>query len=579
VTAASDGRVGAGAGRAIAAATLVLGLGALAPWVVTDHYGAVGIPRSDDWSYLVTLFRLVDTGHLSFNHWVSMHLVGQLALGAPIAAVLRDDIAAQQALTVVLGAVALVALMAAARRVGAGWLGSALVAGCLAACPLWGPLAVTFMTDVPTLAASSVATLLAILAWTRRPASTALVVASVAAACFAFSIRQYAIVPVVAAVLTAMLAARAEGRRVDALRWLAGGVALAVVLAGFALWWRTVPDVRSLSPGFPTPGTVRALFLSGAGLARTTALVTLPVLLWARPAQRLRRIRAEHPAATVLVVGLGAAWAAASAVRAPSDAFVGNYLNRNGVLARIVLTGPRPQVVSDLVWYLMIAVASVAAILLALLAIPAVVSAARRVRLGGLGPVDPVPTYLGISIVGYALAYAAAILTDVQVYDRYVLPVAALVALALAVGRRQAAPTAAAEPGAPAADRTGRIAAVVALACLAALGLAYTADSASYDAARWRVARAVVRAGWPARTVNGGFEWNNFHRRDKLPTRVPGTKGHAPELVCVVVHSDPGRVPGRVIAVSHSSAPTRADIRFVAFRTEKPCVGVHRTRR
>ena len=47
---------------------IVLLLGVLAigvPVFVSAHYGALGIPRSDDWSYLLTLFRWVDTGQLS----------------------------------------------------------------------------------------------------------------------------------------------------------------------------------------------------------------------------------------------------------------------------------------------------------------------------------------------------------------------------------------------------------------------------------------------------------------------------------------------------------------------------------
>jgi hypothetical protein len=97
-------------------------------------------------------------------------------------------------------------------------------------------------------------------------------------------------------------------------------------------------------------------------------------------------------------------------------------------------------------------------------------------------------------------------LTDLQVYDRYALPIGAAVGLLLA-----SSPPAAPVPARP--RRAGR-AAVAVLGAVTLLGLAFTADSASFDGARWRVASAAVRAGWPARTVNGGFEWRNFHRGD-----------------------------------------------------------------
>ena len=37
-------------------------LGVVLPVLIASHYGAMGIPRSDDWSYLLTLFRWVDSG-------------------------------------------------------------------------------------------------------------------------------------------------------------------------------------------------------------------------------------------------------------------------------------------------------------------------------------------------------------------------------------------------------------------------------------------------------------------------------------------------------------------------------------
>ena len=54
-------------------------IGVAIPVAVASHYGALGIPRSDDWSYLLTMFRWVEDGKLTFNGWVSMTLIGQVA--------------------------------------------------------------------------------------------------------------------------------------------------------------------------------------------------------------------------------------------------------------------------------------------------------------------------------------------------------------------------------------------------------------------------------------------------------------------------------------------------------------------
>ena len=61
----------------LAAAIIIVTLvGVVVPLVVARHYGASGIPRSDDWSYLRALFHWVDTGQLDFNNFVSMTLLG-----------------------------------------------------------------------------------------------------------------------------------------------------------------------------------------------------------------------------------------------------------------------------------------------------------------------------------------------------------------------------------------------------------------------------------------------------------------------------------------------------------------------
>src|SRR6476619_7498873 len=156
-------------GHAVAWILSIGVVGLAVPLAIAAHYHALGIPRSDDWSYLVTEFRWISTGRLSFNHWVSMSLVGQLVLGLPIATLLRRDIGALQVLTAGLGFVGLVAVWIGARRIGISPARAGLLALTIAVGPLWGPLAVSFMTDVPTFAASSVAMSLAFVGLTRRP--------------------------------------------------------------------------------------------------------------------------------------------------------------------------------------------------------------------------------------------------------------------------------------------------------------------------------------------------------------------------------------------------------------------------
>lgn len=549
-SAPADPQSGRRSPSVVVVAVVVLGL--IVPLVLARHYGALGIPRSDDWSYLVTLFRLVDSGRLSFNHWVSMHLVGQLALSAPLAAIAPRDIAAQQCLTLALGGVALATTALTARELGLGVTARVLAVTGLAASPFWGPLAVSYMTDIPALAFTSLATWLAVRAF-RRDRPRSLLLGAVAAAWVATAIRQYAVVTLVVVLVVALAESRRRGDRSDQRCWVVVGV---VAIAAFLLldaWWRTVPDGRTLAPGAPTE--LGGLVTTGAGLLRVIGLCVLPALCWSNPVGRLRRAWSAAPVTTLVVAGGTAAWLAVTAARTPRTVFVGNYVMRRGVLDDIVLIGRRPDVLPGPVWGALVLGATAAAVVLVTLLVTEATIAVRR---RSSHPIDPARTVLRLIVGGYLAAYAVAAVTDVQIYDRYALAVigpAGLLLLAdAAVGRRRT---------------TARVLTALTATVLVMVAIAFTADSASYDGARWRLATAVTRLGWPARTVNGGFEWRNFHRGDKLPAH-----HRTGELICVTVHSDPVRRPAVVVATRRSSAPTRGDLELVAFRTDRACPGV-----
>jgi hypothetical protein len=540
-----------------AAVAVIVLLGLAVPLAIAAHYHALGIPRSDDWSYLVTEFRWIDTGHLSFNHWVSMSLVGQLVLGAPIAGLLPRDIGALQVLTAALGVVGLLAVWLGARAAGITHAAAALLAVTIAVGPLWGPLAVSFMTDVPAFAASAVATTLAIVGIVRRPMARGWIWAALAVAVFACTIRQYAVVTLVAVLVAAWCAAGSDRA---ARRALVGtGVVALATVALFLLWWRTVPDGRSLSPGLPDVHAVSVLVSKGAGFVRLTGLLLLPVLLAARPVARVRAAWLAEPALTVLVGGASAVWIAVTTARAAADLFVGNYVVHDGALSDIVLTGPRPDVLPTPVWAIVVVVASIAGVVLAVLSAHA---CARVVRAAARHPrhaPDPVTVLLAVSVLGYLGGYVVAMLTGIQVYDRYVLPVLPAAGLLLL---RAPVP-------APATDRgpsgAGRAAVLLSLVALAALGFAFATDSASFDGARWRVAEAAVDRGWPAGRVAGGFEWRAYRRGDRYQRA--GTR----RPPCVAVRIEPHVAPNRIVAVVRSTAPTRRTTRFVAYRTGAAC--------
>jgi hypothetical protein len=547
-------------------------VGLVLPLVVARHYGALGAARGDDWSYLVTLFRWVDTGRLEFNNWVSMSLLGQLLLAAPVAVARGHAITLVQTETTVIGLGGLIALAFLGRRLGISWGLVTFVVVTFAVSPLWLILCTTFMTDVPAFAVSTLGLLLATVALQRRPISMPLLIAGFAVAVYAVTIRQYAIVPVVAIVLAAALALRADPDRRRILALVISAVVGAAIVVAFLVWWYSVPDSKAIAPSFPGPRELRTTVIKGAGFLRLAGLLLVPVICWRGPIRLAREAWASSRVLAV-VAGAGVAlWQAATATRYLSSQFVGNYVIRDGALSIAVLPGRRPDIMPRLAWNGLVLVGSAGAVVLALATVPTIVGLATRARRRDLDGLDTVTSLLGLTVFGFGVAYAIAMLTGVQVYDRYALPALALTALLLA--RR-----------APTGREPVRIAvAGVALALLGVVGLNAAVDSASFDGGRWRLALRVVEAeGWKPKRVNGGFEWVNFHRgrRNTVAARAVVVQtlpdGQVVRIApfCVNIRvrgaDDPPNARHPIASVDYV-APLRGPVRIIAVRSSRPCV-------
>ncbi|HZR14267.1 MAG TPA: hypothetical protein VFC33_13585 [Acidimicrobiia bacterium] len=586
-------RVDRGASTAvlwIAVGAAIVALAAAVPLVLASHYGALGIPRSDDWSYLLVQFRFVDHGTVRLNNWVSMTLIGQVLLGAPVALLSDHSITAMQVFTAVLGLIGLAAVLRAGRQtVGSRWVG-AFVAVMVAAGPLWGPLAASFMTDVPAFAFGMLALVVGIDALRRRPVSIPLVAASVALGFVAFSIRQYAVVAPVAVIVSAawVLAHEHDRKR---LRVLAVLSAVFVVLAiALFVWWRNLPESLALAPVFPNGHSIKGLVIKGTDLWRLVGLLCAPAVVLAGPARLVRRAWRSSARLTGWLTVLCALLLAAIYFHVPKRPFVGNYVSRDGVLTTDVMTGTRPNVVPRAVFDLMVLVGSLAAILLVLALVPALMEGGRRLRRRDLAPPGPAVLVFGTTVLGFALAYAVALVTDLPMYDRYALPVVPLVALlVLHAGRAARTEGARASSEDVGAARGGRFVTTtavaawsgVALVALLVVGLAYTADSASFDGARWRAATALTHRGYTPLQIDGGFEWNSYHFGGAPSTvRAPNSATSAKRKpsarerrlhYCVKLSMGEARPGTRPIGSQPYDAPTRAPSRIVEAVT-RPCV-------
>jgi hypothetical protein len=545
-------------------------LGVVLPAIVASHYGALDIPRSDDWSYLLTLFHWVDSGRLTFNGWVSMTLIGQIATAAPIAAIFGHNITAIHLYTSLLGLVGLVGVVFLGRRALVSLWAGVFVAVTIAIGPLWSPLSATFMTDIPTFTAELLALCAAARAIRRSSVSLPWFAGSLALGFYGVTIRQYAVVPLAAIVLVAItvLVANREWRQ---LRIVIGLTAICgVAVLALLVWWSGLPDSKSLSPKVPTLHTISAVLIKDAGFLRLAGFVLAPVIVLAGPVRIVRRAWRASPNLTTLLATLTTLWLAAMYLHVPKTPFAGAYVTRDGVLSNFVLAGTRPDIMPSALYGLLILIGSIGGVLIVLAAVPFLADLPRRFRERQLLDLpEPVVALMGWTTVGFAAAYSLVVVTGLPVYDRYALPFLPLVAL-LVLHSTQHEPV-------TAGSRSRGAWAGVAIVLLAVVGFVYTVDSASFDGTRWKVAEAAVRKGYTATQVSGGAEWLGYHRQhgpvvapsDAGTARQQRSKHYALPCVTMVVNPPPGS--RRIVAEAEYRTISRSPVKIVAFRTKRPC--------
>jgi hypothetical protein len=561
-----------GPARLLAVTGLLAAIGLVFPVVAARAYGAMGIVRNDDWSYLLTLFRWVDHGRLDFNNWVSMTLLTQLVLAAPIVQLFGHAITLIQFQTALFGLAGLLAVLwfsfTVTRKL---WLAT-FVAALVAVGPLWGALAVSFMTDVPAFAVSMLSIALGVRALrSRGEVSLPFLVASMATGLVAFTIRQYAAVPLVAVALVGGWLLWQEPSRRRFRVFVAATLVLVAAAAAFLAYWSTIPHPKAFAPVMPNGHSVRATLYKGTGLVRLLGLLVAPALAAAGPVRILRRSWRVARDTTVFAGAGTIAVLAFTASAGPNIGFAGNYITPRGILAQGVISGPRPEILPAGVFPFLLAAGTLSATLLAIALVPLLHGLATRWRARHDEPVDGVVVFLGLVVAGYGLAYFTAAITDIPMYDRYILPVVPVVAL-LVLGAKP--PADAVPENAVSAARRSRARlgfAGGAFAALAFVGAVYTVDSASFDGTRWKVAVAATREGWTRRQIRGGFEWTNFYHGTRFSRAAPA---------CVTVALDPpGGVRGdRVVAFDYYRSPFIEPVPVVAQRTRVPCVPARRPR-
>ena len=574
----------------IAAVVILITLGAAIPLLIAQSAGALKIPRSDDWSYLTTLFRWVDGDGLNFNNWVSMTLVGQLVLAAPVAVLARHSIGAVHIATALIGAVGLIALYYVGVRVTQRRSAALLVAVTMTLSPLWVAMAPTFMSDIPSFTLQMLMTAAGVKGLLTKSRRIPWLIATVALGVAGCSIRQFAIVPLIAVLLAFAVVAKRDGDRALMRATIASGLIAFVAIGVLMFWWASIPDPLKGAPMHPTLGSLREAAARGIGYLRLCGLLLLPVLAYVGPIRVVKRSWRASALTTTLVATLTTTALILAAATLGEDAFVGNYIHPRGVLADDVLVGTRPFLIARPAWLVLVILGSLGAVVIMLCAVPAYMRAKSRVlsrnnemRARREAP-DPIAVFFGLTLLGLFAAYVSTDALQINrfpIFDRYVITGLPLVALLILRDMSLRGSQEELVTGRAPGREPGRALAIISsLVLLASLGTIWGVDSARYDATRWQVSKDAVAKGFNPLHIDGGFEWVAWHlgraaviTNTESERRIVRARSLAPLCVTVAVNAPHLSTKTALVASRSYQTLLGQRITIVAVRNKRECGG------
>jgi hypothetical protein len=490
----------------------LLGFAVVLPTIIGIASGALDLPRNDDWSYRRIALHLFQTGRFELDYANQSSLVGQVLLAQPLLWLSGGASWGFAVVGVLFESAAIIAGYLALRRLLAPLL-AALAIGLLPLFPGYLPYAVSFMTDVPAIAAGFACLGLGMVAFERRPIRYRWLIASLAVGLFGFSIREFALAAPVTVVVAAVLA---EPRRPRP--WFAA-IALFVASVAFFEWRSSLTGNYS---GF-APSSAGAYRLPLA--ASSVALVLLPaaVVGLSRWRQRLRLLD------VVLGIGIGVFLVSGPVTglidtgRLPQVLLDVN-MTQWGAPAQFYLTGGRPILFPDPIWTALSSLALVATVIVAGVGGGIVGAYIRHGLARPASMLSRLASPAGLLVIFVAGTAAGMTWFGFRwwIYDRYfwslVPPLAALLLyvppgfrapriVGAAPDERPKRRTDAGLPVRAALTATAALLVIV----LGAASVAYLLNSAAFDAARWRAGEALVQEGIPADSVDAGYEWVGYY--------------------------------------------------------------------
>jgi hypothetical protein len=460
-------------------------------FVICNPFFEMGV--NDDWQYVGLARALAETGRIQIDGWTRAIALPQMIWGALAIKIAGFSFVAVRAsmIPIVLGCCALTYAIARWLELSP-WL-AALTVSEMLLCPLFLPLATTFMSDVPSLL-FVLMTLYCVLRGVEAPPQSAgkwIAVAAVVGFLGGANRQVMWVAPVV--MIAGLIAVRRRERHVVSTALIA--TASVILAAGFAQLWFSRRGILG----------VPATWLPPAQLARrgveTTLRAVLTLTMFCLPALLLAfGSRVAWTRRTLLACSGATALLAAIAVlksnwsRAP---WLGNTVTVFGMLRPgQAIAGVQPVALSRVAAH-GLGVAVIAMTIFGAFASPAIWRALRE-----RGSADNrLRIFAAVAIPFGAVYFVGSLFSafwPAWYFDRYLLPVIAILNLgAMAVAARL--------PG-----TALRLAAVPVLLIFGLFGLAMTHDAFRQYEARARAGDRLRGIGVPRTCVSGGYEYDGW---------------------------------------------------------------------
>lgn len=186
--------------REIAAVWIAAGLYAVSLLLILKLNGALGIPRNDDAFYITSLFQFADENVFIVQQ---PNLIGQVFLALPLIQIFGNQIAPLQILNCVISSISLIACYFTVRTY-LNRIGSAIAVMSLAFCPVYINVICSFMTDGMSISFQVFSMYFLTKLIRSKNASKSLLIAALTCSLIAFSIRQFGAISGVAVIIGAV---------------------------------------------------------------------------------------------------------------------------------------------------------------------------------------------------------------------------------------------------------------------------------------------------------------------------------------------------------------------------------------